>query len=260
MANNTTVTPGTGLTVATDDVGGTHYQVIKLAAGTEDSAVRLGSLEDAAHSSGDAGIMALAVRNDAGSVLAGTTGDYIPLTTDSSGNLRSLVTGTVALSATEVHMGQVGGTTQIVQVTPTVSTTPAYTAGDIIGGIMTFTNALRITSGTGAVLSVNVTEVGTQKAAIDLILFSASPAGGTYTDNGAPTWDTGDYNKLLGVIHVLAADYTTYGAISVATVRNQPVGVWGNAVANIYGVMVAVGTPTYSATTSLRITITTLAD
>lgn len=31
--------------------------------------------------------MALAVRSDSGSVLAGTSGDYIPLTTDSSGNL-----------------------------------------------------------------------------------------------------------------------------------------------------------------------------
>lgn len=47
--------------------------------------------EDAAHVSGDAGTMALAVRNDAGTALAGTTGDYIPLSTDASGNLR--VTG-----------------------------------------------------------------------------------------------------------------------------------------------------------------------
>jgi hypothetical protein len=48
----------------------------------------LGKAEDAAHSSGDTGIMMLGVRNDGGSSLAGTTGDYIPLTTDSSGALR----------------------------------------------------------------------------------------------------------------------------------------------------------------------------
>ena len=48
-------------------------------------------IEDAAHVSGDPGIMALAVRNDAGGPLAGATGDYIPLTTDSTGALR--VTG-----------------------------------------------------------------------------------------------------------------------------------------------------------------------
>ena len=44
--------------------------------------------EDAAHTTGDSGTMLLAVRNDAGTALAGTTGDYIPLTTDASGALR----------------------------------------------------------------------------------------------------------------------------------------------------------------------------
>lgn len=47
--------------------------------------------EDAAHSSGDKGVMALAVRHDAGGTLAGTTGDYAPLQVDSNGALR--VTG-----------------------------------------------------------------------------------------------------------------------------------------------------------------------
>ncbi len=47
--------------------------------------------EDTAHSDAAKGLLALAVRNDGGSALAGTTGDYIPFTTDSSGALR--VTG-----------------------------------------------------------------------------------------------------------------------------------------------------------------------
>lgn len=51
-------------------------------------ATNLGKAEDAAHSSGDVGVMALAVRNDAGTALAGTTGDYIPLSTDANGALR----------------------------------------------------------------------------------------------------------------------------------------------------------------------------
>jgi len=44
--------------------------------------------EDSAHASGALGSLGLAVRNDAGSVLAGTDGDYIPLSTDSTGALR----------------------------------------------------------------------------------------------------------------------------------------------------------------------------
>jgi hypothetical protein len=50
--------------------------------------------EDQAHQSGDSGRMSLAVRNDAGTALAGN-GDYIPLTTDEDGNLR------VGLSSTQ---------------------------------------------------------------------------------------------------------------------------------------------------------------
>lgn len=47
----------------------------------------LRKLEDSAHVSGDSGIMALAVRNDAGTALA-ADGDYIPLSTDANGALR----------------------------------------------------------------------------------------------------------------------------------------------------------------------------
>jgi hypothetical protein len=87
MANNVAVTPGSGATVATDDVGGVHYQVVKLATGTEDSAVRIGQLEDAAHASGDAGIMALAVRNDNFSTTFGADGDYSPIGVDNAGRI-----------------------------------------------------------------------------------------------------------------------------------------------------------------------------
>jgi len=48
----------------------------------------LGKAEDAAHASGNTGVMALAVRNDAGTALATTDLDYIPLGTDATGNLR----------------------------------------------------------------------------------------------------------------------------------------------------------------------------
>jgi len=53
------------------------------------AAASLGKAEDAAHTSGDTGVLALAVRNDAGTALAGTTLDYIPLSTDSTGALRT---------------------------------------------------------------------------------------------------------------------------------------------------------------------------
>lgn len=50
-------------------------------------ASNLGKAEDAAHTTGDVGVMPLAVRNDGGSTLASADGDYTPLGTDANGYL-----------------------------------------------------------------------------------------------------------------------------------------------------------------------------
>lgn len=55
------------------------------------SAAGVGKAEDAAHASGDTGIMPLAVRRDTAAASSGTNGDYEPLQTDALGRLR--VTG-----------------------------------------------------------------------------------------------------------------------------------------------------------------------
>lgn len=55
--------------------------------------------EDAAHTTADTGIMALAVRSDSLTALAGTSGDYIPLMTDAQGQLRTSAAGLVAQDA-----------------------------------------------------------------------------------------------------------------------------------------------------------------
>ena len=44
-------------------------------------------LEDSAHVSGDAGIFVMGVRNDAGTALSGTDGDYMPFSFDANGKL-----------------------------------------------------------------------------------------------------------------------------------------------------------------------------
>lgn len=64
--------------------------VLSVVPGT--GATNLGKAEDAAHASGDVGVLMLAVRSDAGFV-ADTDGDYTALNTNSGGSLR--VTGSV---------------------------------------------------------------------------------------------------------------------------------------------------------------------
>ena len=83
------------------------------------AATNLGKAEDAGHSSGDVGVMALTVRQDTAAALGGTDADYQPLITDASGRLHiaPLVTGSAAIgklaSNTGVDIGDVDVTSVI---------------------------------------------------------------------------------------------------------------------------------------------------
>lgn len=53
-------------------------------------ATNLGKAEDAAHTTGDVGVMALSVRQDTAAALGGTDADYQPLITDANGRLHTI--------------------------------------------------------------------------------------------------------------------------------------------------------------------------
>jgi hypothetical protein len=137
MADNVETNSGSGgAIVATDDVGGFHYQRIKVCWGADGSAndtssgaplpvtvvsttaltpgtaaANLGKAEDAAHSTGDTGVAALAVRRDTPAVGSGTDGDYSTLNVDASGYLYTLDKNSAALlTAAEAIQASVGGT------------------------------------------------------------------------------------------------------------------------------------------------------
>jgi hypothetical protein len=60
-------------------------------------------LEDSAHTSGDAGIFVMGVRNDAGGSLASADGDYTPFSIDSQGRLRVNAEITVDVGAEKLE-------------------------------------------------------------------------------------------------------------------------------------------------------------
>lgn len=93
------------------------------------SATALGKQEDAIHSSGDVGVMALAVRNDAGTSLVSASGDYAPLQVDATGALR--VTGAMGTQYAEdaIHSSGDAGTMALV-VRKDVAAALAGTDGD----------------------------------------------------------------------------------------------------------------------------------
>lgn len=72
-------------------------------------ATNLGKAEDAAHTSGDVGVMSLAVRNDADAALSGTDLDYTPLATDSAGAQKVVVKTNAFPALTTVACGELAG-------------------------------------------------------------------------------------------------------------------------------------------------------
>jgi hypothetical protein len=80
-------------------VGAPNVNVLSVIPGT--GATNLGKAEDAAHSTGDVGVMALGVRNDstAQTSLTSNDGDYSPIATDIKGN--SLIVGNVPHDAVD---------------------------------------------------------------------------------------------------------------------------------------------------------------
>lgn len=159
------------------------------------------------------------------------------------------VTGTIVATptGTQVVSGalNVGGYTGTSTLTvPT--TTPAYTYSDNVGGILTFTNAVRSNGGTSTLNEISIWDLSNQKSSFTIHFWDASPSG-TYTDNSAEVI-AGDHAKFLGHIKVNAADYTTVGAIATVDITGLSKGILcASGSTSIYATIYIEGTPTYAA-------------
>lgn len=130
--------------------------------------------EDAAHSSGDKGMMLLTVRADSAAATSGTTGDYQPLLTDSSGRLWANVSNTVTVTGTVAATQS--GTWNIATVTG-VTTVSTVTNLSQMGGVA-------IAMGTGVRTS------GTQRVTIATDDIVPSSQSGTWTVQPGNTANT----------------------------------------------------------------------
>ena len=114
----------------------------------------------------------------------------------------------------------------------------AYTIGDSVGGLITFSNAVREKGGCALISSVKFAAVAA--LAYDLFFLNADIATPA-VDNAAFTVVVADQPKMLGVIPIAASDYKKGpAAFNVATIRN--VGLIVKAAAttkNIYAYLVA---------------------
>lgn len=130
-------------------------------------------------------------------------------------------------------------------VTPTVSV-GAYSANDGVGGIITIPNAVRGFR-SAWLHSVQLLDRSAQSVELDCILFSRTPVGGTYTDNGALALSAADANNISADVVILAANYrTVVTGLTLATAafaKPYPIKTLGT---DLFMLVKTVGTPTYA--------------
>jgi hypothetical protein len=175
-----------------DSTNGLDVDVTRLDPGT--SASSLGKAEDAAHTSGDVGVMALAVRHDTAGTGIGADGDYTPPSTDSLGYMRTID----KLSETAISNST---TTALDNDGPVVKAS----AGTLYGfqGYCDATGFVQVHDKSSAPASTNVPKIVIPILAgapfsLDLgmrgrafssgIAFGFSSTGPTYTDGGSHLW------------------------------------------------------------------------
>lgn len=128
----------------------------------------------------------------------------------------------------------------------------AYASGNLVGGLITFPGAAQ--RGFVAIYSVTLVDANTQNAPLDLILFDSVPVS-ALTDKTAVSIGTADAQKIIGVVPIVASDYSSLGVCSVAGKAGK-LGLFMGATSsdnNLYGILVARGAVTYTLTSALTV-------
>lgn len=213
MADNVDITPGTGVTVAADEItiGGTpvKLQRVKVAMGKD-----------------------------------GTyTGDQAGRNVDGDANASAGFVDPRPLA-------------KRIAVTPVVSVSPAYTAKDAVGALMTFANAARASGGSCLIQSVQIEDKSQQMPLLDLVLFDRAITAPT--DNSVFNPSDGDLANCVGVITIpVWSDFSTN---SVSSINNVGLEVVLSGSADLFGVLVTRSTPTFVSVGDIVVTLTILQD
>jgi len=161
----------------------------------------------------------------------------------------ALVTSTAAI-------GQIGGKTATVEVALTV-TAAAYATGQIVGGLITFSNAL-LTAGTGILQSIVIKCKSIQTTGFKLYLFKSNPTNSTWTDKTTPAINVADI-PFLTAVRTLASPDSSLGTHTLYV--DDGIGkVLTPGSTTMYGILFATGAPTFASTSDVTVSIGILQD
>lgn len=146
--------------------------------------------------------------------------------------------------------------TVTVQLQPTVTASSAYVANNCVGGRLIFSNILGVQQ-SGVVQNITIACKTAQTTGYKLYLFTDNPSNTTITDKATPTLNVLDLPKLVDVITLGASDSTLTPTLNVTDNIGRAVVSPTN---NLYGILLTTGTPTYTASADLFVTLTVLQD
>ena len=221
------------------------------------TATSLGKAEDAAHTSGDTGVMALAVRRDADTTLADTTGDYAPLQVNAAGSLKVAITSGAGSGGTSIADAAAftRATTSVTPVAGVVETSaPTLTNGN--------TGAVSLT--TGGAMRVAVTSGGITGAVEDAVASGSAEGvlGILVRDDALATLTPVDGDYTVGRTNArgaqwVALDSTAAQTVTLAAETTKVIGTVNVASAQTLATVTTVGTVTTCSTVTNVATIGT---
>lgn len=124
----------------------------------------------------------------------------------------------VDITASELHIGQVGGYGFDVVVAPTV-TNGAYSAGDIVGGLLSF-DVARVANECVLINEIQIALKAAVTSSFTAVIFTADPTSTTKTDNAAYSLNAADVFKVRRSIPPAAWTLTDHGTPNTYSATN----------------------------------------
>ncbi len=146
-------------------------------------------------------------------------------------------------------------TRESISVPVTVSTSPAYSAGDSIGGLITISNALN-RHGAGILRQLTVVDLDNHTLTGVFIFFSANPSGSTLTDNAAVSIAAADISKVIDVYAISSGGSYSEMSSGIQTFTVTPNVYLQAASSTLYMAIKSIGTPTFTGAANLKILMT----
>jgi hypothetical protein len=154
-------------------------------------------------------------------------------------------------------IGFVGSHGTTISQTPTV-TAGAYSAGDAVGGLLTFANAARTSGDGGVIKDVLIIDDAGQDAELELWLFKVTFTA--MSDNAAWAPSEADLENCIGVVSTQTSDrgWMAAGTPSVCDIEvGSRYDLTGT---SLFGQLVTRGTPTFAATDDVTVKVMLLQD